>query len=35
VNTWIGIRKQTERGQGSSGLAFDQVLPVRRAPQEG
>jgi hypothetical protein len=35
VITWIGIRKQTGRGQGSSGLAFDQVLPVRRAPQEG
>jgi hypothetical protein len=35
VITWIGIRKQTGRGQGSSGLAFDQVLPVRRSPQEG
>jgi hypothetical protein len=35
VITWIGIRKQTGRGGGASGLAFDQVLPVRRAPEEG
>lgn len=28
VFTWVGIRKQTGRGGGSSGLAFDQVLPV-------
>jgi hypothetical protein len=31
VFTWLGTRKQTGRGGGSSGLAFDQVLPVRRA----
>ena len=30
VVTWLGIRKQTGRGEGSSGLAFDQVLPVRK-----
>jgi hypothetical protein len=35
VLTWLGIRKQTGRGGGSSGLAFDQVLPVKQAgPQE-
>jgi hypothetical protein len=31
VYTWLGTRKQTGRGGGSSGLAFDQVLPVQRA----
>ena len=31
VFTWLGTRKQTGRGGGSSGLAFDQVLPVERA----
>jgi hypothetical protein len=31
VFTWLGIRKQTGRGGGSSGLAFDQVLPVKQA----
>lgn len=30
VFTWLGTRKQTGRGGGSSGLAFDQVLPVTR-----
>ncbi len=29
VLTWLGIRKQTGRGGGSSGLAFDQVVPVK------
>lgn len=29
VLTWLGIRKQTGRGGGSSGLAFDQVLPTK------
>ena len=29
VFTWLGVRKQTGRGEGSSGLAFDQVLPVK------
>jgi hypothetical protein len=27
VVTWIGIRKQSGRGEGASGLAFDQVRP--------
>jgi hypothetical protein len=31
VFTWLGTRKQTGRGGGSSGLAFDQVLPVKPA----
>jgi hypothetical protein len=26
---WLGVRKQTGRGQGSSGLAFDQVINVK------
>ena len=26
VFTWLGIKKQTGRGEGSSGLAFDQIL---------
>jgi hypothetical protein len=30
VYTWLGRRKQTGRGQGSSGLAFDQIEPVER-----
>ena len=29
---WLGVRKQTGRGEGSSGLAFDQVMDV---PQKG
>lgn len=29
VVTWLGIRKQTGRGEGRSGLAFDQVLSAR------
>jgi hypothetical protein len=29
VFTWIGARKKNGRGEGSSGLAFDSVLPVR------
>lgn len=29
VFTWLGIRKQVGRGEGSSGLAFDQVIPVQ------
>lgn len=33
--TWLGVRKQTGRGEGSSGLAFDRVieLPPRKPPQ--
>jgi hypothetical protein len=26
VFTWLGVRKQTGRGEGSSGLAFDQII---------
>ena len=26
VFVWLGIRKQTGRGEGSSGLAFDQII---------
>jgi hypothetical protein len=29
VMTWLGIKKQTGRGGGSSGLTFDQVAPVK------
>src|SRR6185295_19421879 len=25
---WLGVRKQTGRGEGSSGLAFDQILDL-------
>jgi hypothetical protein len=25
---WLGVRKETGRGEGSSGLAFDQAVPV-------
>lgn len=25
---WLGVRKQTGRGEGSSGLAFDQIVDV-------
>jgi len=28
VFTWIGVRKSTGRGEGSSGLAFDQLRPT-------
>ncbi len=28
IYTWLGRRKQTGRGQGSSGLAFDQIVPL-------
>ena len=29
VYNWIGIRKQVGRGGGSSGLAFDQIIPIK------
>jgi hypothetical protein len=29
VYTWVGVRKQTGRGEGSSGLAFDRVKTTR------
>lgn len=28
VFVWLGVRKQTGRGEGSSRLAFDQIIPV-------
>lgn len=31
VFLWLGVRKQTGRGGGSSGLAFDQIVDVKRA----
>ena len=30
VFTWVGVRKQTGRGEGSSGLAFDRVKSTRK-----
>jgi hypothetical protein len=30
VINWLGVRKQTGRGEGSSGLAFDRALPVKK-----
>ncbi len=30
VFTWLGVRKQTGRGEGHSGLAFDRIVPVQR-----
>jgi hypothetical protein len=30
VINWLGVRKQTGRGEGSSGLAFDRGLPVKK-----
>jgi hypothetical protein len=34
VVTWLGVRKQTGRGEGSSGLIFDAVVPVKNAAPE-
>ncbi len=30
VFTWIGRRKETGRGEGASGLLFDQVVPLKQ-----
>ncbi|HEX8495000.1 MAG TPA: hypothetical protein VF658_19320 [Pyrinomonadaceae bacterium] len=30
VFTWLGVRKQTGRGEGSSGLAFDQLIESQK-----
>lgn len=30
VFTWVGVRKKTGRGEGSSGLAFDRILPKKK-----
>ncbi|HUS16396.1 MAG TPA: hypothetical protein VM536_15470 [Chloroflexia bacterium] len=32
VFVWLGVHKQTARGEGSSGLAFDQIIDVRPKP---
>jgi hypothetical protein len=32
VYTWIGRQKQTGRGEGASGLAFDQIVPLENKP---
>lgn len=29
VYNWLGIRKQMGRGEGRSGLAFDQIIPIK------
>jgi len=34
VFIWLGAHKQTGRGEGSSGLAFDQIAPVTQAKTE-
>ena len=34
VFTWLGVRKQTGRGEGWSGLAFDQLVPVEKPPAQ-
>lgn len=31
IITWLGIRKQTGRGEGASGLAYDQIVPTKKA----
>lgn len=31
VFVWLGVRKQTGRGEGSSGLAFDRIVDVKPA----
>ena len=35
VYTWIGRRKETGRGEGASGLVFDQIVPVKTRPTTG
>jgi hypothetical protein len=32
VFTWLAVSKQTGRGEGSSGLAFDQIPPTGMQP---
>lgn len=32
VYTWLGVRKQVGRGSGTSGLAFDQIVPTKPRP---
>ncbi len=33
VFQWLGVRKTTGRGEGSSGLAFDQIIDVQEKPK--
>jgi hypothetical protein len=35
VYTWLGIRKQVGKGSGSSGLAFDQIVPTKAPASDG
>lgn len=35
VYLWFGSRKTTGRGEGSSGLAFDRILPVKKKSEPG
>jgi hypothetical protein len=30
VVTWLGVRKQTGRGEGASGLAYDQIISTKK-----
>jgi hypothetical protein len=30
VFTWVGRRKETGRGEGASGLVFDQIVPLKQ-----
>ena len=34
VFVWLGNQKKTGRGEGSSGLAFDQIIPVKPGTNE-
>ena len=34
VHTWLGRQKETGRGEGASGLVFDQIVPVENRPNE-
>jgi hypothetical protein len=34
IYTWLGRRKETGRGEGASGLVFDQIVPVENRPAE-
>jgi hypothetical protein len=33
VWVWLGVRKQTGRGEGSSGLAFDRIIDIPQAAE--
>lgn len=35
VITWLGVRKTTGRGEGSSGLAYDRIVPTDRGRSNG